>query len=204
MVDKPTKETTPVEPKDKTLEVMEQMQAMMSEQQKTITELKAQVAQSRNQASEPEVVDLNRKPAGNILIATIDGMPITDMKLEKKTMLNGAGQTVVTGFDAICKVHGIDKPVKITYGDMDNPKDYLNLPRTRFDLVDQVEESGASQVDRGRVVRNDGLVDEKKEVNNVLITTGRKVQLAIREDFRYYTIEVNGEKVTLPQDKIYR
>ncbi len=204
MVDKPTKETTPVEPKDKTLEVMEQMQAMMSEQQKTITELKAQVAQSRNQASEPEVVDLNRKPAGNILIATIDGMPITDMKLEKKTMLNGAGQTVVTGFDAICKVHGIDKSVKITYGDMDNPKDYLNLPRTRFDLVDQVEESGASQVDRGRVVRNDGLVDEKKEVNNVLITTGRKVQLAIREDFRYYTIEVNGEKVTLPQDKIYR
>lgn len=196
--------TEPTNTESKVLEMMQAMQEQLAANNETIASLQKQVAASNDAARDPEIVDGERKPAGNILIATIDGMPITEMRLVKKTKVNDAGMTVVLGFDAVCKVHGKKEEVTITYGDMDNPTDYLNLPRTRFDLIDQIDHSGASKIEPKKLIRSDGLVDEKQEVNNQLVPTGRKVRLDIREDFRYYTIEVNGEKLTLPQNNIYR
>lgn len=195
------------ETESKTLEVLQKMQEQMSAQNEVIANLQADLAKAKQEANkpaEPELVDTERKPASTTTLATVDGMPITNMQLTKKTKINDAGQTVIIGLEAVCEVYGKDKPITITYGDADNPTDYLNLPRVKFEMVDAVDVSGASKVESDKVVQNDGVVPEKKLVNNVLVPTGRMVQLAVKQDVRYYTILVGDEKVTLREDKIYR
>lgn len=189
----------------KTLEVLQALQSQITAQNEVIANLTSRLGEQEGKDPDaPVVMDKKRKPPEDMLLAAVEGMPITDMKLTKKTKTNDNGQTVITGLEATCRVHGNEKNVTITYGDMDNPNDYLNLPRLRFKLVDQLDESGASQIERDKVITSDGVVDEKREVDNRLVPTGRKVQLATWDDFRHYTILVNGEKVTLPQNKIYR
>lgn len=198
-------EATPVNPESATLELLQAMQEQMATQNEVIADLRSRLGQQESKDPDaPVVMDKKRQPPSDLLLAAIEGKPITDMKLSKITKVNDNGQTVIMGLEATCNVFGQDEPIKITYGDMDNPNDYLNLPRVRFKLVEQLDESGASKIERDKVITSEGVVDEKREVDNRLVATGRKVQLATWDDVRYYTIMVGDEKLTLEQSKIYR
>ena len=204
MSEKDTKTSTP--------EVMTIETKVLTSLQEQIAALTRQVAENSSRIKEAETAstdETERQPAKLIRLATYKGAPITKMRLTEKTALDGRGQTVINGMEAICSVHGIDKEVKITYGDMKNPDDYLNLPRVDFEMTDFIDSeeglSGASRIERNKVVAEHGkVVENTLSSDNALVPTGRFVPVTERRNVRYYTIIVNGEKVELSENNLYR
>lgn len=174
--------------------------------------LQAEVQSLR--ASKGENEDLisdsgERKPAELMTLATIDDMPIIDMRLEKELDIDHRGNKYIKHYNAVCKVYGKDEPVTITYGVESEPNDFINLPRKTFKLTNQDTNdlSGASKVLKGQVMSKDGTVPEVDRSSGVPVRTGKMVELVTKRDVRWYTIIVNeetGETCELHEDKIYR
>lgn len=198
--------------KNSTTEVMTIETKVLTSLQEQIAVLTRQVAENSKQVKEAVTANADeteRQPARLIRLATYKSAPITKMRLTEKTALDGRGQTVINGMEAICSVHGIDKEVKITYGDMKNSEDYLNLPRKDFEMTNFMDSeeglSGASRVERNKIVGQHGTVVENTlSSDNALIPTGRMVPVTEKRNVRYYTIIVNGEEVELSEDNLYR
>ena len=133
-------------------------------------------------------------------------MPIIDMKLEKNMEEDHKGNLFVKNYKAICTLHGQEKKFTTTYGELGNADDFLNLPRIKFQLVDQdpSDLSGASKIEHNKIITRGEKVDEVDRSSGMPVRTGRKVELVTRNDIRHYTIKVGDEKVVLRQDKIYR
>lgn len=181
------------------------MQDQIAAQNELIANLTKEVSESRAASNEPEVVSTDRKPPAYLRIATYEGKPIVDMRLIKKTKLDDNGAHRVIGMEAVCKLAGVDKKITISYGDSENENDYMRLPRVRYELTDIVDSTGASKVDANKVIADGGLTPEKKlSGDNTLVATGKMVKMVVRADVRTYTILVDGKKVQLTQDKIYR
>ena len=187
----------------------EVLQALRANEAK-IEELAAEnraLRQNRGESDELEEDDAGtRRPAENVTLATIDGMPIIDMRLEKNIAKHEDGTSYIRNYNAICKVFGKDKEVKITYGEMSEPTDYLNLPRIKFQLTNQntADLSGASRIEHNKIITRGEKVDEIDRSSGAPVRTGKQVELVTRNDIRYYTIKVGDETVELHQDKIYR
>lgn len=194
---KKSKETVEV-----SIDILKSMQEEMAALKAKIQE--QEVAREKDTSNEVDIDE--RKHAGEVQIATYKGSPIIDMRLIERTAIDSNGQTVINGFDAVCKVHGTKDEVKITYGDMKNATDYLNLPRVVYKLTDHLADdlAGASRIEKKQLIKKDGTVPENQLINNSLVPTGRVVPVGQWKDIRYYTIIANGEKVELAEDKIYR
>lgn len=182
--------------------VLDRMDALEAENKV----LKQQVDTVRDGAEEGEDAIIERIHATEVTLATLDDAPIVDLRLEKETGTDGTGNYFVKGYTAVCKVAGKDKEIKTSYGDRNNPRDFINLPRKKFTLVDQDpgDLSGASRIERNTVVDNFGKTAEIIRGEGESRATGRMVSVVTRRDVRYYTIEFNGEKIELAEDKLYR
>lgn len=201
-------ETKPTVLADVNAELLGQIKAMGEQMATMQAQLNAQT--ERDKTEDSNVVDPEeRRHARQVEIASYKDMPIIDMRLVERTSIDGNGQTIINGMEAVCKVHGTEKEVKLTYGDMKNADDYLRLPRKVYHFVDVItddpnELSGASKIARKQLVSTNGTVAENQLVNNALVPTGRVIPVNVWKDVRYYTIMVGDEKVTLAEDKIYR
>lgn len=186
------------------------LEQILANQEKLMAEnemLKTQLGRKADiNEDEDDDESTERKPAGEMLLATIDGMPIIDMRLEKLTERDKDGKTYMKGYQAKCKVHGSEKEVTLSYGDLESPNDFMNLTRTKFYLTDQDNSdlTGASHIERNKVVDNFGKVPEIDRSSGVPVRTGKMVNLVTKRDVRRYTIMVGDDKVELPEDKIYR
>ena len=187
----------------------EVLQALRA-QEARLEELAAENKALRQQNGDTEELDENdagvRRPAETMTLATIDGMPIIDMRLEKNLAKDGMGNSYIRNYNAICTVFGKKDPVVITYGEMGEPTDYLNIPRKTFQLTNQnaADLSGASRIENNKIITRGEKVDEIDRSSGVPVRTGKQVELVTRNDIRYYTIKVGDETVELHQDKIYR
>lgn len=204
---KDNKDTQATSPETTVIEtrVLTSLQEQIAALAKQVAENSVQIKENAKLSEE----ETERQPAKLIRLATYKGAPITKMRLVEKTAIDGKGQTVINGMEAICSVVGIDKEVKITYGDMKNPEDYLNLPRKDFEMTDFMDGeeglSGASRIERNKVVATQGTVPENiLSSDNALVPTGRMIPVTEKRNVRYYTIIVNGEKVELSEDNLYR
>jgi len=186
-------------------EILEGMKSMKEEN----SALKAQLEEMSKQMiadGNDDIVSTERKPAETIELIVIDGKPLIDLKLEPEMDTNHKGEEFIKRMQATCTVFGKDKPVKLSYGELSNPKDFLNLPRRKFNLIDRDESdlSGASKIMRGQTVDNFGKTAEIDRSSGMPIRTGKMVELVTKRDVRYYTVDVDGEKCELREDKIYR
>ena len=181
----------------------------MGEQMAT---MQAQLASQKTKEEQDSnlVVDSDeRKHPQGVEIRTYKGKPIIDMRLIEKTGIDANGQTIINGIEAICKVFGTDKEIKISYGDLRNPDDYFQQPLVNYPFVDSLtedplERSGASKLVRKQLVSSNGTVPENQLSDNRLVPTGRVIPVNTWKDIRYYTIMVGNEKVELAEDKIYK
>jgi hypothetical protein len=181
----------------------------LRDQDSKIEELAAENRRLRKESGEKETDDAvttDRRPAENVTLATYEGMPIIDMRLEKNLSKDHNGNTYINNYKAICQVYGRKTPLEITYGELSEPTDYLNLPRIKFQLTNQntADLSGASRVEHAQVITRGDKVDEIDRSSGAPIRTGKQVELVTRNDIRHYTIKVGDETVELHQDKIYR
>ena len=200
---------------DETKSVSEQSDASLAEvlqalraQEARLEELSKENMRLRQERGEvsAEEEDATRRPAETVTLATIDGMPIIDMRLEKNLSRDHNGNTYIKNYNAVCTVFGKDEPVTITYGEMSEPTDYLNIPRITFKLTKQnpADLSGASRIEHNKIITRGEKVDEVDRSGGVPVKTGKQVELVTRNDIRYYTIKIGDEEVELRQDKIYR
>lgn len=185
------------------LSALRELQADKAETDAELARLRSQIAGGGEMDEE---VEQDRRPAGSVKIATYEGSPIIDMKLEKNIERNHNGEMIIKNYKAICKIHGNDETVELTYGELGNPLDYLNLPREKYALTDQDSSdlSGASKIEHNQIISRGEKVDEIDRSSGLPVKTGKKIELVTRNDIRYYTIVVGDDKVTLRQDKIYR
>jgi len=205
-VDEIQEEKTLSEQSDASLgDVLQALRANEAKMEELMAENRA--LREKNGEADPEDEDnSNRRPAENITLATIDGMPIIDMRLEKNIAKHENGSSYIRNYNAICKVFGQKEDVVISYGEMSEPSDYLNVPRKKFELTNQnsADLTGASKVEHNKIITRGDKVDEIDRSSGVPVRTGKQVELVTRNDIRYYTIKVGDETVELHQDKIYR
>ena len=182
----------------------------MGEQMATMqSELQSQKERSEQPISKLVKTDEERKP-GEIDLATYEGNPIVDMRLVPKMGTDSNGQSIINGMKAVCKVHGKKEDIEMSYGDVQNPTDYANLPRVTYfftdvsEYNDKGETTWASCIEKNQLISSAGTVAEKVLRGNDLVPTGRLVPVETRRDIRYFTILVNGEKVELAENKLYR
>ena len=203
------KEQSPVEntvEEQENTSLAEVLQALRAVEAKSdaLAEENRRLRQEKGEEVNDEVQD--RKPAETVTLASYNDMPIVDMKLEKNLEIDHNGKTYTKNYKAICQVYGQKEPVEITYGEMGEPNDFLNLPRKTYKLVNQNSSdlSGASRIEHNKVMSRGDKVDEVDRSEGAPVRTGKKIELVTRNDIRYYTIQVGDETVELHQDKIYR
>lgn len=186
-------------------EVLEGMKAMREENAKLQSRIEELSKEKRVEGND-DIVSAERKPADNMTLVVIDGKPIIDMQLEPEMAVDHKGNEYMRRMQATCHVFGKKEPVHLSYGEISNPKDFLNLPRKKFKLINQdpSELSGASKILRNQVVDNFGTTPEIDRSSGTPVRTGKMVELVTRKSIRYYTIDVDGEACELHEDKIYR
>jgi hypothetical protein len=191
--------------KDMLSQVLESIEMLRTENAQLKAEVESVSRQQKNDI-ESDTVSSERKPAEILELLVIDGKPITDMKLEPEMAVDHKGNEYTKRMQATCTVFGNDKPVKLSYGEISNPKDFLNLSRKKFTLInrDPSELSGASKIIRGQIVDNFGKTPEIDRSSGSPVKTGKMVELVTKKDIRFYTIDVDGEPCELHEDKIYR
>ncbi len=201
--------TTPnsgvTQPSPEMAEVMKQLRELQARDEAREAELR-RLRAAQESANSDEVVVEERKPAEIMKLASYEGKPIIDCKLQKVIKTDERGNRFEAGMEAHCTVFGRKDIFVTTYGNLENPDDFLNLPRIDYKLTEQntADLSGASNIEYKKVISKGDYVDEIDRSSGHPVRTGRKVQLVEVNDIRHYTILVGDEKVTLSQDKIYR
>lgn len=150
-----------------------------------------------------EIIDTQRNFPTEMTLVSYNGKPVLDVKQVTKYK-KVDGQIVGEYQEATCTVYGMDKPFITTFGDINNPEDYLNLPRLTYTLTDQADLSGASKIEANVPVKSSGLVEVIDRSSGEPVPTGKKIQQNVYRDIRWYTVLVDGEKVVIHEDKLYR
>lgn len=181
----------------------EEQSKIINEQAKQIQELSARRASDSDDEDDGILVD--RKSAHTMSLPVIDGAPVISAKLKRVVG--------VPGLEYIMEVEtAAEKSYKIPMGadlgslDFTNAKlegveamTYQGLSQKKFELqdIDENDLTGASKVERGKIVSEGNVIPEIDRSSGRPVMTGRKIRTVVRSDVRYYTIEHDGKKFTL-------
>lgn len=187
---------------DRQTEVIEQ-------QAKTIEELKSRPP-AANVVDDNEGIILDRQSAHTMRMPVVDGAPVIHGKLERVIGVSGLEylMNVKTAdgkeysFPFGCDVSRLDfgdkklKDVQTT--------SYENIKTQDFKLqdVDTNDLTGASKVEKGKIVGEGGVISEVDRSSGRPMLTGRKIRTVVRADSRHYTIEYNGEKFSITNEEL--
>lgn len=181
---------------------------VIENQNKTIDELKNRTAVSSSNPDEGIILD--RQSAHTMRLPVVNGAPVIEGKLERVIGVAGLEylMNVKTAdgkeysFPFGCDVGRLD------FGDKKikdiQTTSYENIQTMNFELqdIDTNDLTGASKVEKGKIVGEGQVIDEIDRSGGRPVRTGRKVRTVVRQDLRHYTIEYNGEKITLTGDQL--
>jgi len=165
---------------------------------KLTADLKALSEKKSNEAAgHSNVVEDARLSADNVEIVVYgeEEAPVVGTKIIRNFDSSGREINSEVEIDVI----GKKNPIKISYGNLDNPDDFMQLKTKKFYLVDILDGdlTGASRIERDVVVEDNGTVPEMRMTGEAYVPTGRQVRQVVRKDIRYYTIEFDGKKYEL-------
>lgn len=163
----------------------------------------------RKEASDEDednnVVSGDRSVPEELRIRAFKGMPIIKVKTTTEEKITPDGQ-VIRGISTASFETVDGKKEKMPFGST-AMNDYLQLPVTKFKLVNQIiddgsEKSGCSRIEKGKVIHDGGLVPEVIYKDNKPTTTGRMIKQQVKKDVRYYTVEIEGKEYELSEFQI--
>ena len=174
---------------------------------KELTEKIDKLAKSNNQPVD-DVVDLARRSANIMSLHVIDGAPI--VKSEMSAVLGIEGVEMIA-YVVNAKGDKYSIPVGCDIKRVDFTKDstkelhktsYENLKVEKFNLmdIDENDLTGASKIEKGKVVSEGTPIPEIDRSTGVPVATGRKIRTRVIKDVRHYTIEFNNKKFTMTDD----
>lgn len=196
------KDEETVNPNAALIERMDRIEKVGEAKDAEIVKLKADLKalsekKSNDASGQTNIVEDSRLTADNVEIVVYgeNDAPVVGTKIIRK--FNDEGRELNSEVEI--NVLGQNKPVKISYGNLENPNDFTQLKTKKFDLLDILDGdlTGASRIQRDVVTEDNGTVPEMKLTGEEYIPTGRQVRQVVRKDIRYYTIEFNGEKYEL-------
>lgn len=181
---------------------------IIEQQNKTIEEMKNRPTTSVDRSDEAILVD--RQSAHTMRMPVVDGAPVIEGKLERVIGVAGLEYLMnvktadgkAYSFPFGCDVGRLDfndkklKDVQTT--------SYENIKTMDFTLqdVDTNDLTGASKVEKGKIVGEGGVISEVDRSSGRPMLTGRKIRTVVRADVRHYTIEYNGERFTITNDEL--
>lgn len=182
---------------------------VIEQQNKTIEELKNRPAQVMVDR-EDEAILVDRQSAHTMRLPVVDGVPVIEGKLERvigiaglEYIMNvktadGKKHSFPFGCD-IAKLNFSDEKLKDV-----TPLSYETIGTANFKLqdVDTNDLTGASKVEKGKIISEGGVIPEIDRSSGRPQPTGRKIRTVVRADVRHYTIEYNGKKHTFTSDQL--
>ena len=168
------------------------------------------VSKSNANSFEDDVVDTARRSAHVTSLPVINGVPIVWAESSRVTGLkgielimsardaNGSEFTIPFGCD-VGKVDFSDKKLKDIHS-----TSYENLKTQKFELqdIDENDLTGASKIEKGKVVDEGSVVPEIDRSSGTPMPTGRKIRTTVKADVRHYTILFDGKKITLTDKEL--
>ncbi len=165
---------------------------------------------NKDDQSEDDIVDTERKSANIMSFPVIDGAPIVKSKMTKVVSIKGVEiMAEVTTADG--KEYKIPVGCDMTKLDFteDNLKDvhqtsFENLETVKFKLIDIAEGdlTGASKVQLKKIIHEGSLIPEISRTSGSPVPTGRKIRTVVRRDIRHYTIKYNDKKFTFTGEEL--
>ena len=190
-------------------EIEHGLKVELEESRKQVEELSQKLSSlsNKNNVGE-ETIDVERRSANSITLPIIEGAPVIKSEI--------VAVKDIEGIEMLAKVENADgKKFTVPFGcnvknvdfTQDNTKDlyqtsYENLESGTFELVDIVDLTGASKVEKGKIVSVGTPVDEVDRSSGVPVLTGRKIKAVVRRDVREYTIQYNGKKFRFTGDDL--
>ena len=199
---------------------IERQNEVIEQQNKTIAELSK--ARSQNSIDdEEEGIILDRQSAHSMRLPVVNDAPVISGKLERVIGVQGLDYIMrVTTAETFINPETKQKEYKeylfpfgcdvsrIDFSD-ERVKDlqtvsYENVATRSFKLqnVDTNDLTGASKVEKGKIVGEGGIINEIDRSSGRPVATGRKIRTVVRADVRYYTVEHDGEMFTISSDDL--
>lgn len=181
---------------------------IIENQNKTIEELKNRPNTSSN--SNDEAIIIDRQSAHTMRLPVVNDVPVINGKLERVIGVTGL-EYLMNVETADGKKYSFPFGCDITRIDFDNAKlkdiqttAYETIKTANFPLqdIDNNDLTGASKVEKGKIVGEGGVISEVDRSSGRPVLTGRKIRTVVRADVRHYTIEYNGKKFTFTSDQL--
>lgn len=184
------------------------LKLQIEEQAKTIEELKNRPQTATEEIDEAIILD--RQSAHTMRLPVVEGVPVVEGKLERVVGVEGLEylMNVKTADDKeysfpfgcdISKLNFKDKELKnvqtISFEQIQT-KDF------KLQDIDNNDLTGASKLEKGKIVGEGGVIPEVDRSSGQPIMTGRKIRTVVRRDVRHYTIEHDGKKVVLSSEDL--
>jgi hypothetical protein len=187
---------------DPVMERLDRLEKVSEAKDAEISNLRAELQKvserkSNESSGHSDIVEDARLSADNVEIVVYgeNEAPVVGTKIIRNFDKEGKELNSEIELDVI----GENKPVRISYGNLENPNDFMQLKTKVFALHDILDGdlTGASKIQRDVIVEDTGTVPEMKLTGEAYVPTGRQVRQVVRKDIRYYTIEFDGKKYEL-------
>lgn len=167
----------------------------------SVQSLTEKINSLENKSDESNIVEANgeRKPAAMVEMRCINDSPIIDMEfVEEKEMRNGV--EVITSVKAKCKtLDGKTHTIPYFNGSRES---YENQKLMKFQLVDQVDGTGASSVKKNKVYTGDVLPEIIRTPGENPKFSGKMVKAYVEFHERTFTVLVDGKKHQLTENQL--
>jgi hypothetical protein len=187
---------------------IERQNEVIENQNKTIEELKNRPTQSVDHTDEAILID--RQSAHTMRLPVVDGAPVIAGKLERVIGVPGL-EYIMNVTTADNKKHSFPFGCDVNKLDFSNeklkdirPTSYETIRTENFKLqdVDTNDLTGASKVEKGKIVSEGNVIPEVDRSSGRPVMTGRKIRTVVRADVRHYTIEYGGKKFTISSNDL--
>lgn len=181
---------------------------IIEQQNKKIEELLSRKTSASSETDDAILVD--RQSAHTMRLPVVNGVPVISGKLERVVGVPGIEylMNVSTAdgnkysFPFGCDISRID--FSDTRLDGVQKASYETISTQDFKLVDIDENdlTGASKVEKGKIVGEGGVIPEVDRSSGRPVLTGRKIRTVVRADIRHYQIQFNGKKYSFTNEEL--
>lgn len=181
---------------------------VIEQQNKKIDELMNRSNRSNDEAEDAILID--RQSAHTMRLPVVNGVPVISGKLERVVGVAGieyimnveTADSKKYSFPFGCDVSRIDFSNKKLSGIEKTSYETISTADFRLQDIDTNDLTGASKIEKGKIVGEGGVIPEVDRSSGRPVLTGRKIRTVVRADVRHYTIEFNGEKYSFTNEEL--
>ena len=184
-----------------------EMQDTIESQAKIIEDLKNNPTTA---VVEDEAILVGRQSAHSMLLPVVEGAPVIAGKLERVVGIQGLENLMVVKtaggktykFPIGCDISKLDFSDDKLEGVKTTSYENLETKKFKFQNIDENDKTGASKVEKDKIVGEGGNIPEIDRSSGMPMKTGRSIRTVVLRDVRTYTIEHDGKKFHISSEDL--